>query len=269
MELIKAMILGLVQGLSEFLPISSSGHLVIFSEILNFHKDGIAFEVFVHFGTLMSVLVAFRGDIIEMIKAPYLVWVKKDNNPDTREFLNWDFYIVVATIPAVIIGLGFKNSIEDLFESVLIVFYMLLVTGLIMWLSQFLKQRKEADFNYWRSFVIGIAQAFAIMPGISRSGSTIFTGMALGLDREKVAKFSFIMSIPAILGAVVLQVGDLMAAPPASGEIINLVAGTVVAFLSGYMAILLLLDMVKRGKLQWFGYYCFALAAVGLFWYFL
>jgi undecaprenyl-diphosphatase len=268
LELIKAIILGLVQGLSEFLPISSSGHLVIFSEILNFHHTGIAFEIFVHFGTLISVLLAFRKELTQMIIAPYLVWIKKSQDPEIIEFLNWDYYIIVATIPAVIIGLTLKDPIENLFSSVLLVFFTLLITATLMWSSQFLKKGNE-PFTYGRTFIVGVAQAFAILPGISRSGSTIFMGMALGMDREKVAKFSFILSIPAILGATVLQLNDLAASPPSSTEIINLVAGTIVAFISGYFSIIWLLDVVKKGKLQWFGYCCFIIAVSGLLWYFL
>ena len=172
----------------------------------------------------------------------------------------------MATIPAVIVGLTLKDPIEQLFNSILLVFLMLLVTATLMWSAQYLRQR-DTDFNCGRSLLIGIAQAFAILPGVSRSGSTIFTGMALGIDREKVAKFSFIMSIPAILGAVVLKLNDLIQSPPTASDIINIASGTIVAFISGYIAIILLLDVLKKGKLQWFGYYCFVVAASGLIWY--
>jgi len=267
-ELLKAVILGLVQGLSEFLPISSSGHLVIFAEILNFHEEGIAFEVFVHFGTLMSVLLAFRKEISKMIIAPYAIWINNSTDPELRQFLNWDYYIIVATIPAVIIGFTLKDPIEGLFSNILLVFFTLIVTAILMLTARFLKFRNN-DFSYGRSFLIGIAQAFAILPGISRSGSTIFMGMSLGIDREKVARFSFIMSVPAIFGATVLKLNDLIETPPASSDILNLIIGTIVAFVSGYFAIIWLLDIVKRGKLQIFGYYCFSVAVAGLLWYFL
>lgn len=268
MDMLKAALLGLVQGLSEFLPISSSGHLVIFAEILNFKEEGIAFEVFVHFGTLLAIFLAFRGEIGKMISAPYLLWIKKTETAELREFLNWDFYIIVGTIPAVIVGLGFKDSIEEMFDNILLVFFALLITALLMYVTQFLKFRGNT-FNYVRSFLIGVAQAFAIIPGISRSGSTIFMGIALGIERENVAKFSFILSIPAILGATILKLNDLFAAPPSSAEIVNLFVGTVVAFVSGYFAIIWLLDIIRKGKLQWFGYYCFTIALFGLIWYFM
>jgi len=133
--------------------------------------------------------------------------------------------------------------------------------------ARFLKFRNK-DLSYGRSFLIGIAQAFAILPGISRSGSTIFVGMSLGIEREKVARFSFIMSLPAVFGATILKFKDLMDMPPASSEILNLIVGTIVAFVSGYFAIIWLLDIVKKGKLQIFGYYCLVVSISGLLWYF-
>ncbi len=265
-HLIKAALMGLVQGLTEFLPVSSSGHLVIFAEILNFKQEGIAFEVFVHFGTLLSVLLAFRKELAKMITGPLYFIQKKKMDDELRKYFYWDIYIIVATIPAVFVGLIFKDAIESLFNNILLVFFTLMITGLIMFSAQFLKYRAK-DFGYGNSFLIGVAQAFAIMPGISRSGSTIFTGMALGLERESVAKFSFLMSIPAILGAVVLKTNDLLVAPPATSELLDLFVGSLVAFVSGYFAILWLMDVVKKGKLQWFGYYCFAVSIVGLIWY--
>ena len=268
MEILKAVILGLVQGLSEFLPISSSGHLVIFQEILNFHHEGIAFEVFVHFGTLLSVLLAFRKEIGQMIMAPYKVWVQKSTDASDIESLKWDYYIIVASIPAGVIGLTLKDIIETAFTNILLVFTFLFVTAIIMWVTQYLKPKENLKFNYLNTFIIGVAQAFAILPGISRSGSTIFTGMAQGLDKERVAKFSFIMSIPPIFGATLLQLKDMMETPPASSELMGLIIGAIVAFISGYGAIIWLLDLVRKGKLQYFGIYCFIVSIAGIIWYF-
>ncbi len=263
MELIKAIILGLVQGLTEFLPVSSSGHLVIFANILNFQETGIAFEVFVHFGTLLATLVAFRYELTRMIAAPYSVWVKKSRDAELNEYLRWDLYVIVASIPAAFVGLLFKDQIEAIFDSLLFVFFMLIFTGTIMVVTPYLKDKGTA-LNGRRSFIIGVAQAFAILPGVSRSGSTIFTGLLMGIDRDKVARFSFIMSLPAVFGAALLKLKDLMETGLSDGQILNYVAGTLVAFISGYYAIKWLLDIVKKGKLQWFGYYCYALAALGL-----
>lgn len=267
MDLLKSIILGLVQGLSEFLPISSSGHLVIFAEILNFREEGVAFEIFVHFGTLLSILLAFRKELIKMIVAPYEIWINKSNDPDLKEYLRWDYYIIIASIPAAVIGLSFKDQIETIFTNILLVYFMLAVTGLIMIITPKLKN-KGAPFNISNTFIIGLAQAFAFLPGISRSGSTIFAGLIQGIDREKVAHFSFIMSIPPILGGVLLKVVDLLGQGVNSSGILNYSAGTFVAFVSGYLAIIWLLDIVKKGKLQWFGYYCFLVSAAGIIWYF-
>jgi undecaprenyl-diphosphatase len=268
LDILNATILGLVQGLSEFLPISSSGHLVLAAHILNFQEEGIAFEVFVHFGTLLSVFVAFRKELAQMIIAPYAIWIKKENNPELKEYLNWDFYVIIGTIPAVIIGLFFKDQIESLFSSVLLVLIMLSITGTIMIISRFLPVA-DKPLKKSNSLIIGIAQAFAIMPGISRSGSTIVTALAFGINREKAAKFSFILSIPAVLGATILKTKDLLAMPPAQSEIVQLIIGAIAAFISGYFAIIWLIDMVKRGKLEWFGYYCFLVSIIGLGWYYL
>jgi undecaprenyl-diphosphatase len=268
MELIKAIILGIIQGFSEFLPISSSGHLVIFAEILQFKKTGVAFEVFVHFGTLMSVVFAFHRELRDMVIAPFRVYLSGSRDEKLLEALRWDYYILIGTIPAVIIGFTLKDPIEALFSNVLLVFFMLLITGFLMWTSKFLKER-DAGFSIINSLLIGIAQAFAILPGISRSGSPLFTGMALGISREKVARFSFILSIPVIFGATILKVNDLINLPPTNAEIQNLIAGTIFSFISGYVAIIWLLDVVKKGKLEWFGYYCFLLSISGMIWYFI
>ncbi len=267
LHLWKAIFLGFVQGMAEFLPISSSGHLVLFEKLLHFHQQGIAFEVFVHFGTLLSIFVVFRKELLWMLQAPYKVWVEKSTAPEYLKYLRWDLYIIVATIPAGFVGLFLKDYAERLFSDILVVLIALLFTAFIMIVTQFLSYRKK-EFNYGNTFIIGIAQAIAIIPGVSRSGSTIFTGMAFGLERQEVAKFSFLMSIPAILGAVVLQVGDLMRTPPTSTEMIDLTAGTIAAFFFGYLAIKWLLEVVKKGKLQWFGYYCAAVAISGLIFYF-
>ncbi len=267
MDIIKIIVLGLVQGFTEFLPISSSGHLVLAAEFLNFHEEGIAFEVFVHLGTLFSVLLAFRKDILKMVIAPYRVWLKGDQDEELIRHGRWVIYVLIGTIPAGLIGLLFKSQIESIFTNVPLVIIMLFVTGTFMVLSRFLK-RSTGDVSPLKSFLIGCAQAFAILPGISRSGSTIVTGMALGIDRSEAARFSFILSIPAILGATVLKVKDLLESHLLADELLYLLLGAVVAFASGYLAIIWLLDIVRKGKLEWFGYYCYFIVIVASIWYF-
>lgn len=262
MELIKAIILGLVQGLTEFLPISSSGHLVLGAELLDFQAQGLAFDIFLHLGTLVSVCIVFRQELAAMLVAPLAVLQKRADEKLTH-FFYWDIYVVVATLPAVIVGLFLKDSIEGLFASILLVYSMLFVTGLIMLATPFIHERK-VKLNCPRALLIGCAQAMAILPGLSRSGSTIFTGMLLGVNRETVARFSFIMSIPAILGAAVLQLGDLVSNPPESESLLLIAAGTFASAISGYFAIILLLNVIRKNKLQYFGYYCLLIASCGL-----
>ena len=268
MEIIKVVVLGIIQGLTEFLPVSSSGHLVLAAEFLNYQDEGVAFEVFVHLGTLLSVLVVFRSKILKMIIAPYRCWIKKDDDPDYRESANWAVYIIIGTIPAALIGLVFKDQIEGIFSNVLLVIIMLFITGTLMITARFIKN-KDLELNPVKSFLIGIAQAFAILPGISRSGSTIVTGMILGVDRSKAAEFSFLLSVPAILGATVLKIKDLLDNSIHSEELMLLLIGTVAAFISGYFAIIWLLDVVKKGKLEWFVIYCYAIVIITGIWYFL
>ncbi len=262
MELLKAVLLGTLQGLTEFLPVSSSGHLVIGAELLGFQDQGIFFEICLHLGTLVAVFVVFWAEIVAMARAPFQ-YLGGNRQESVCLFFRWDGYVVLATLPAVVVGLLFKEDIELFFNSTLVAYLMLVVTGLLMLASRYLPQG-EKSLDVPRSLLIGCAQACAIMPGLSRSGSTIFTGMALGIPRETAARFSFIMSIPAILGAAVLHMGDLLASPPADGTMFNLAAGTLAAVFSGYLAIKLLLAVIRRNQLHWFGYYCLLLAGGGL-----
>ncbi len=267
MELLKAVFLGIVQGLTEFLPISSSGHLVIGAQILNFQEQGIAFEVFLHLGTLLSVFIVFRQPIWSMVCAPFQ-YLNGIRTEEVSHNLWWSFYVVISIIPAVIAGLYLKDSIETIFLNLPLVFSMLFLTGLIMIASRYLRER-NVELTSRHALLIGCAQALAIMPGLSRSGSTIFTGMVMGIDRQVVARFSFIMSIPAIMGAVALQLEELIASPPPSESILNIAAGTAAAAFSGYFAIVLLLDIVRKNRLQWFGYYCLILSFSGMFYFLL
>lgn len=268
MELIKAVILGIVQGLTEFLPVSSSGHLVIGSKILNYNDPGIAFEVFLHCGTLVAVIIVFRKDLLTMLRSLIVPPAIRQTDPRLNRLFHWNIYIVLATLPAVIFGLLVKDSIGQIFDNLLITFGLLAITGILMLLTRYIHD-KGAELNCPRSLVIGIAQAMAIMPGLSRSGSTIFAGMVLGINRETAARFSFIMSIPAILGAVVLKLNDMIAEPPPAEQLTAIAVGSLASAISGYYAIVLLMSLVKRGKLQWFGYYCLTVSTIGFGWYFM
>ena len=265
---LKAVILGMVQGLTEFLPVSSSGHLVIGAQILNFHPPGIVFEVFLHCGTLFAVILVFKKELLQMVRAFFSAPAVRRADPELSRFFRWDINIIVATLPAIVVGLLLKDSIDRIFDSVLIAYAMLAVSGVLMLLTPLLRDR-SAEVTWPRALAIGVAQAMAIMPGLSRSGSTIFAGILLGINRETAARFSFIMSIPAIAGAVVLEAGDLFAAPPPAAEFFAIAAGTVASLFTGYGAIVLLLSIARRGKLYWFGYYCLAISGLGFAWHFL
>ncbi len=268
MDLIKAVLLGVVQGLTEFLPVSSSGHLVIGAEILGFQDaSGIAFEVFLHLGTLLAVIIVFRRDLLLMIRSLFVSAEVRRQDAELSRLFSWNIFIVVATLPAVVVGLFLKDYIGIIFDNILITFIMLAVTGTLMLLTKKIPNGRRA-VNSPRAFVIGIAQAIAILPGLSRSGSTIFTGMLLGINRETAARFSFIMSIPAILGAAVIKLGDLINTPPGRDELLAIGVGTVASGISGYFAIILLMGIVKQGRLHWFGYYCFLISGIGFVWYF-
>jgi len=266
MDLVKAVILGIVQGLTEFLPISSSGHLVIGSEILNFHEPGIAFEVFLHCGTLVAVILVFRKELLLMLRSLFVSPAVRKADPELSLFFQWNINIIIATLPAVAVGLLLKDSIDRIFDNILITFVMLALTGVTMVLTRFIRDRGK-QVSPSRALTIGMAQALAIMPGLSRSGSTIFAGILLGVNRETAARFSFIMSIPAILGAVVLNMGELIASPPSIDRLFAILAGTLASTISGYYAIVLLMKIVRRGKLEWFGYYCLLVSGAGLGWY--
>ncbi len=266
MEIFKAVLLGIVQGLTEFLPISSSGHLIIGARILGFDEPGIFFEIFLHVGTLLAVICVFYRELWLMACAVFTPASKRRENPALNQAFLWDIYVIIATIPAVFAGLFVKDSIERVFASVLITFLMLAVTGAIMVLSSRISP-KNGELTWIKALLIGCAQAFAILPGISRSGTTIFTGMLLGVHQETAARFSFIMSIPAIIGAAVLKCGDVFKSPPSQEMIQALLSGTAASVITGYLAIILLLQIVRKGRLHWFGYYCFCVSGAGLSWY--
>ncbi|MGB7062968.1 MAG: undecaprenyl-diphosphate phosphatase [Candidatus Zixiibacteriota bacterium] len=264
MTLLEAIILGIVQGLTEFLPISSSGHLVLGEYLLKVKFDDISFEVFLHFGTFLSVLIVFRRNIWSMATA---VWLKARSVLTGEavatgvEDLRLLWMIVIGSIPAGVAGLLFKSYVEASFSSVLLVSIMLLFTGTILFLTQFFKAGR-GRVNLGNALLVGLAQALAMLPGVSRSGLTISTAIYAGVDRSRAAEFSFLLSLPAILGASLVELRDVSGhANPASDLGIYLV-GAVTAFAVGYLAIKFLLKVIRKGKFQYFAYYCFT---VGLF----
>jgi undecaprenyl-diphosphatase len=266
LSLLKAILLGIVQGLTEFLPVSSSGHLVLGGSLLKVKFADISFEVFLHFGTFLSVVIVFRHTIWSMIKVVFLktksIFVSNASPSDSEDWrLFW--LIVVGSIPAGIAGVLFKDYLEKIFSSVVLVSLMLLFTGTVLFLTKFFKSAKER-MNFGDAFLVGLAQAIAILPGISRSGLTISTGIFTGVKRSKAAEFSFLLSLPAVLGASLLELQDLLKHVNINQDLKIYIIGTVTAFVVGYLAIKFLLAVIKKGKFQYFGYYCFAVGLLFL-----
>lgn len=249
MTLGEAIFLGLVQGLTEFLPVSSSGHLVIIEHYLNVRPPGLIFETLLHLGTLLAVIWVFRHDVWSIIQRP-------------RQKMT--FLIIVGAIPTGFMGILLEDFFTSLFSSVFIVGFMLLVTGIFLWLAECLAScRKNLhEMNWFDAVLIGIAQGIAITPGISRSGATVATALVRGLDKRTAAKYSFLLSIPVILGAFVLQLWNIKGVDNSQIALIPYLTGTIVATLSGYLAIKTFLGFLQRGKLRYFSLYCFLLGGL-------
>ena len=248
------MILGLVQGLTEFLPVSSSGHLVIFRELLGAEAPSdLVFEITVHVATALATIVVFRKQILDLLQGLF----KFKYNQQT------DFIakLVVSMIPVAIVGFFFKDKVEELFSSLLVVGCALMVTALLLFLSDRVKARKEGkEITFGQALVMGLGQAVAVIPGLSRSGTTISAGLLSGASRNKVAEFSFLMVLVPILGEAFLDLvgGDLAAS---SISIAPLVLGFLAAFFSGLFACKAMIALVKKAGLKRFALYC---AIVGL-----
>ncbi len=260
MNLIESTVLGLIQGLTEFLPISSSGHLVIFERLFHIEANDLVFEVFVHFGTLMAVLFYFREKLLA-VAGSIIRWfsrARKSESDKANIKLFW--YLILGTVPAAFIGLLFKDYIELAFASPQWASGMLLVTAVIL-LSTRWAMREDRNLNASRTIIIGFAQALAMMPGISRSGSTISAGMFLRMKKSEAAEFSFLLSIPAIIGATVLQIPQFIRDITNTDLAINYFVGAIVAAVVGYISITYLMRIIKKGKFFYFGLYC---AVVGL-----
>jgi undecaprenyl-diphosphatase len=257
MDIIEAIILGIIQGLTEFLPVSSSGHLVIGSEMLGLQgEENLTFAIAVHAATVLSTIVILHKDIWVLVKG----LLKFEWNEETQYLAK----IALSLIPVMIVGFFLKDYVEELFRSgLLIVGIALLVTAGLLAFSYYAKPKLKPGLSYRDSFIIGLAQGVAaVFPGLSRSGSTIATGIILGNDKEKIAKFSFLMVLIPILGEAFLDLvkGDFSAAG-SSIPTGSLIAGFTAAFVFGCIACKWMINLVKKGKLIYFGYYC---AAAGI-----
>lgn len=259
MNSLEALVLGLLQGLTEYLPVSSSGHLTIGSTIFGMTgEESLSFTILVHVATVLSTLVILWKEIVWLLKGLFQFrW-----NNETKYVVN----ILISMIPVGIVGLFFKDTVEEIFGSgLLIVGIMLLVTASLLAFAYYAKPRQKETISKKDAFIIGLAQACAVMPGLSRSGSTIATGLILGNKKENLAQFSFLMVIPPILGEALLETLKLMSGTEVASSDIptsSLVIGFFAAFISGCIACKWMINIVKKGKLVYFAIYCAIVGAI-------
>lgn len=255
MNWFQILVLSLLQGLTEFLPISSSGHLVLFPKLLGFGEPSVLFDVLLHIGTLFSVLFYFRQDFLKIFQG--LLEKRKES-------YNLLFLLVIATLPAVIFGVLFEQQVETVFGSIKAVGFFFLLTALLLFSTRFAKNSKK-EFNQlnWRNALfIGLFQAVSILPGVSRAGSSIVAGLWQGADRETAFRFSFYLAVPAILGAFILKGREVFGSP--SLDLFQSLVGMVTAALVGYLALKILERLLKSAKLWYFGVYCLVVGVLTL-----
>jgi len=259
MNIIEAIILGIVQGLTEFLPVSSSGHIELGKAILHINTtDNLLFSIVVHGATALSTIIVFRKEIVDI----FIGLLQFKNN----ESFQYASKLFISMIPVGIVGVLFEDKIEALFDgNVFFVGSMLIVTGILLTFTYYAKNTTK-DVSFGRAILIGIAQAIAILPGISRSGSTISTALILGVDKEKATRFSFLMVLLPIIGAMLLKLKDYFEEPAVAGGISAavLTIGFFAAFISGLFACTWMIKIVKKGKLIYFAYYCFLIGIISI-----
>jgi undecaprenyl-diphosphatase len=251
MTILQSIILGVIQGLTEFLPVSSSGHLVFIQSLIKgFNQPGVLFDVVLHLGTLVAVIVYFKDRILKVSKDVKLL-----------------ICIILATIPTGVIGVLFKDKFEVMFSNVKLVSISLMITGIIIFIADRIKDvNKDINMINWiDSVIIGIVQGIAIIPGISRSGSTISTGVFLKLNKKFAMEFSFLISIPAILGAMVLEVKDLTREELLNINYFAYIVGFFISAIVGYLSIKVLLNFLQKQRLYVFSIYCFIISLVMFF----
>ncbi|MBN1890848.1 MAG: undecaprenyl-diphosphatase UppP [Thermoflexales bacterium] len=262
MNLIQAIILGLVQGVTEYIPVSSSAHLVLVPWLLGWQDASFEFEVLVQWGTLVGVIIYFWRDLWDIVREVLLGLWRRKPLATFEARLGW--YIVLATLPAVVFGLALKESFETAYSSPVAVAALLLGTAAILTVAEYFGQRARelANITWLDALVIGFWQVAALLPGVSRSGATISGGILRGLDRPSAARFSFLMSIPPMLGAGVLAIKDLLEAGQVGAQMPAITVGFVAAAISGYACIRWLMGYLQRGRLYGFAIYC-AVVGVG------
>jgi undecaprenyl-diphosphatase len=266
LSILQAVLLAILQGFTEFLPVSSSGHLVLAQELLNLHDPNMMiFDVFVHFGTLISVVFVFWTDILKIVRSfikAFATMKLKEEYQKTEHF-RLGVAIIIGSVPAGIIGLLYRHQIEESFTDPKLVAMNLVITGLILFLTRLPKAVPGKKIGIVSAFFIGLAQAVAILPGISRSGSTMSTALYLRISPIQAARFSFLLSVPVIAGAALLE-GYYLCKDGNTLGIMPLFVGTVESANAGYYDIKVLLKIMEKGKFSWFSFYCLMIGILGI-----
>lgn len=261
MSLVEAIILGLLQGFTEFLPVSSSGHLVIFQHLFGISQPGVTFEVLVHFGTMISILTVFWGDLAALIKG-------LANNREQKKLF---VLLLTGTIATGFVGIVMGSFFKGLFEQPVVTGFMLLVTGFIVHMiariSKFPGGKNIERMSYLDGIITGIFQGIAIIPGISRSGSTILASLFRGLKRQTAIKYSFLLALPAITGATLLEAVDIIRMGEVPGYLSIYLFAAVLAFISGVLSIKIFINFLNKGKFHYFAYYCWVMGTFAILYF--
>ncbi|UJL48216.1 undecaprenyl-diphosphate phosphatase [Virgibacillus sp. NKC19-16] len=253
--LIQYLILGLVQGITEPIPISSSGHIIIFRNLFGIEAEGLSFEIFVNFASLLAVLIIYRNDIIRLTINAFRYLIKKEEA--AKSDFQFIIYLVIATIPVGVIGLLFGDMIGDALSGTNVVGVTLLITAVAIWVIRNLRGRKrDGDLTVKDAVIVGFAQAIAVTPGISRSGASIVASMLVGMKQETALRFSFLLYIPVSLGTTILEVPDFIGTPEFEALLIPNLIAFIAAFIATYFALKWFMNIMAKGNLAYFSYYC-------------
>lgn len=267
MTLFKAIVLGIFQGVAEFLPISSSGHLVLLQTLFGIKEGNLFFTEMLHFGTLLSIFIVYFKDIFKIIVEFFILikdFFKTKRLIVDNTYKKMAMLIIVGSIPTGIMGIALGDIFESFYSSITVVAIAFIITGVLLWISEksSLGNKSVKEVTYADSFIIGVFQGFAITPGISRSGSTIVGGLFRGLDKKLATKFSFLLALPATFGAAILGIKDAL--PQEAGTLftIPLLIGVLISTITGIISIKILIRVLERGKLHYFSYYVWILSVI-------
>lgn len=266
MSILEAIIFGMVQGITEFLPVSSSAHIVITELLLGFHFPGLAFEIFLHLASVLAVCAYFRKELMEVLTGFFAYFVNKSPGNRAQHYFGW--YIIIATFITGVLGLLLKNHIGDSMKTPAVISAALLATGAFLVFIERIKiygSRTQKDMTFLDAIIVGLGQSVAILPGISRSGATLVAALWRGLSRDTAVRYSFLLAIPVILGSSVLMVGEAGQNILSETGIMPLAVSFIFSFVFSWLGIVWLIDFLKKSRLIYFALYCFALSGLVYF----